>query len=38
MWKIVILGEENVIEELAKGFGNKLNLKLIAPSNIVNTN
>jgi hypothetical protein len=38
MWKIVILGEENVIEELVEGFGNKLNLKLIATSTIVNTN
>jgi hypothetical protein len=38
MWKIVILGEENVIEKLVESFGNKLNLKLIATNTIVNTN
>jgi hypothetical protein len=38
MWKIIILGEENVIEELVENFGNKLNLKLMATNIIVNTN
>jgi len=38
MWKIIILGEENVIEELVESFGHKLNLKLIATNTIANTN
>jgi hypothetical protein len=38
MWKIINLGEENVIEELVESFGIKLNLKLITTNTIVNTN
>jgi len=38
MWKIIILGEENVIEELVESFGNKLNLKLIATNTIATQN
>jgi len=38
MWKIIIIGEKNVIEELVESFGNKLNFKLIAANTIVNTN